>query len=88
MAPTQPETLANQASDAPPAYEQRQQGVQSPQSDMEEISLQPMASQPMTPERPHEDSQMGLRGGDRGGMCPGRFCFCVPCPLPCDFCII
>jgi hypothetical protein len=40
------------------------------------------------PERPHEDSQMGLRGGDRGGMCPGRFCFCVPCPLPCDFCII
>lgn len=29
-----------------------------------------------------------IRGGDRGGMCPGRFCFIIPCPLPCDFCII
>ncbi|KAI0868968.1 hypothetical protein GGS24DRAFT_506218 [Hypoxylon argillaceum] len=55
---------------------------------MQEIALQPMASQPMNPERPHEDSGLNLRGGDRGGLCPGRFCFCVPCPLPCDFCII
>ncbi|KAI1323640.1 hypothetical protein F5Y16DRAFT_332438 [Xylariaceae sp. FL0255] len=59
------------------------------QSQMQEIVLQPMTtSQPMDPERPHEDSKLGLRGGDRGGICPGRFCFCVPCPLPCDFCII
>lgn len=29
-----------------------------------------------------------MRGGDRGGMCPGRFCFIIPCPIPCDFCII
>lgn len=43
------------------------------------------------PQQPHADSEantIGLRGGDRGGMCPGRFCFCIPCPIPCDFCII
>ncbi|KAH6646882.1 hypothetical protein BKA67DRAFT_580803 [Truncatella angustata] len=81
MAPTQPENPSRLAGN-----EQRQQ---SPQSPMEEISLQPMAPQPMNPEAPHPESQeMGLRGGDRGGMCPGRFCFCVPCPIPCDFCII
>ncbi|KAI1348489.1 hypothetical protein F5Y01DRAFT_213982 [Xylaria sp. FL0043] len=65
-----------------------QQQPQSPQGEMQEISLQPMTSQPMDPQRPHEESQMNLRGGDRGGCCPGRFCFCIPCPLPCDFCII
>ncbi|KAH8678192.1 hypothetical protein BX600DRAFT_451660 [Xylariales sp. PMI_506] len=58
------------------------------QQQFESIQLQPTVSQPMNPQRPHEESQVGLRGGDRGGMCPGRFCFCVPCPLPCDFCII
>ncbi|KAK3401486.1 hypothetical protein B0T20DRAFT_116118 [Sordaria brevicollis] len=40
------------------------------------------------PMRPHDDSNIGLRGGDRGGMCPGRFCFCIPCPIPCDCCFI
>ncbi|KAI0099258.1 hypothetical protein GGR51DRAFT_565077 [Nemania sp. FL0031] len=54
---------------------------------MQEIALQPTASQPMNPERPH-DEPMNLRGGERSSLCPGRFCFCVPCPLPCDFCII
>ncbi|KAK4208346.1 hypothetical protein QBC37DRAFT_432138 [Rhypophila decipiens] len=42
-------------------------------------------------QKPHDesdDTSLGLRGGDRGGCCPGRFCFCIPCPLPCDFCII
>jgi len=41
------------------------------------------------PQKPHPetDADLGLRGG-RSDLCPGRFCFCVPCPLPCDCCII
>lgn len=40
-------------------------------------------------QRPHPEGDVHLRGGDgRGGCCPGRFCFCVPCPLPCNCCII
>jgi hypothetical protein len=35
-----------------------------------------------------QEQEMRMRGGDRGGMCPGRFCFIIPCPFPCDFCII
>ncbi|KAK6203709.1 hypothetical protein LQW54_008815 [Pestalotiopsis sp. IQ-011] len=83
MSPTQSDTFDVEAA-APSGAERQSQNT----SPMEEIALQPMASQPMNPEAPHEDSQMGLRGGDRGGCCPGRFCFCIPCPLPCDFCII
>ncbi|KAK4654210.1 hypothetical protein QC762_000335 [Podospora pseudocomata] len=49
---------------------------------------QPATFQPMDTQKPHEDSEVGLRGGDRGGCCPGRFCFIIPCPLPCDCCII
>ncbi|KAK4195485.1 hypothetical protein QBC40DRAFT_211418 [Triangularia verruculosa] len=49
---------------------------------------QPGTFQAMDPQKPHEDSELGLRGGDRGGCCPGRFCFIIPCPLPCDCCII
>ncbi|KAI1374159.1 hypothetical protein F4677DRAFT_447804 [Hypoxylon crocopeplum] len=53
-------------------------------------TTQPMALQAMDPQRPQpEQSDFGhLRGGDRSSLCPGRFCFCIPCPLPCDFCII
>ncbi|KAJ4415786.1 hypothetical protein N0V82_007148 [Gnomoniopsis sp. IMI 355080] len=52
-------------------------------------AVQPRVAEPMNPERPHaEDEDSKLRGGDRGGMCPGRFCFIIPCPIPCDFCII
>lgn len=40
------------------------------------------------PQRPHADDDANIRGGDRGGLCPGRFCFIIPCPLPCDCCII
>lgn len=42
------------------------------------------------PQRPHADYDDGanIRGGERSGMCPGRFCFIIPCPLPCDCCII
>ncbi|KAI1436856.1 hypothetical protein GGR50DRAFT_692822 [Xylaria sp. CBS 124048] len=66
----------------------QQQQHQTPLEQMRVIVEQPMASQPMNPSAPHDTPQMGLRGGDRSSLCPGRFCFCVPCPLPCDFCII
>ncbi|KAM7185191.1 hypothetical protein V8F33_012534 [Rhypophila sp. PSN 637] len=61
---------------------------------LQEVPLQtrqPAAARGMDAQKPHDDSDdtsLGLRGGDRGGCCPGRFCFCIPCPLPCDFCII
>ncbi|KAL2128327.1 hypothetical protein VTI74DRAFT_9341 [Chaetomium olivicolor] len=51
-------------------------------------TAQPPVSQPMNPNKPHPESELGLRGGERSSLCPGRFCFCVPCPLPCDCCII
>ncbi|OIW35606.1 hypothetical protein CONLIGDRAFT_627639 [Coniochaeta ligniaria NRRL 30616] len=62
-----------------PVHLQSQDGLQ---------TAQPPSFQPMNPQKPHPDSELSLRGGDRGGCCPGRFCFCIPCPLPCDFCII
>ncbi|OTA55463.1 hypothetical protein K449DRAFT_388135 [Hypoxylon sp. EC38] len=53
-------------------------------------TAQPTALQAMDPQRPQPDQpEFGnLRGGERSSLCPGRFCFCIPCPLPCDFCII
>ncbi|KAF2669769.1 hypothetical protein BT63DRAFT_453955 [Microthyrium microscopicum] len=53
--------------------------------DMQPAPREPMSMRP----QPAQTPVGGLRGGgDRGGACPGRFCFCVPCPIPCDFCII
>ncbi|KAH7235562.1 hypothetical protein BKA59DRAFT_484921 [Fusarium tricinctum] len=51
---------------------------------------QPKTHQPMDPQKPQPDDGplLNLRGGNRGGPCPGRFCFIVPCPLPCDCCVI
>ncbi|MCJ1334276.1 hypothetical protein MMC10_010984 [Thelotrema lepadinum] len=52
-------------------------------------SSQPKLAAPMDPQAPHPEQktqpELHLRGGD---LCPGRFCFCIPCPIPCDFCII
>ena len=49
----------------------------------------PMLTSPSDPQRPHDEPEMNLRGGEEGrGMCPGRFCFIIPCPLPCNCCII
>ncbi|KAF4120414.1 hypothetical protein GMORB2_3215 [Geosmithia morbida] len=50
---------------------------------------QPNAHQAMDPQQPHaEQPQMTLRGGQEGrGMCPGRFCFIIPCPIPINCCI-
>ncbi|KAL2021591.1 hypothetical protein VTK56DRAFT_6944 [Thermocarpiscus australiensis] len=50
-------------------------------------TTQPAALQPMNPQRPHPESEVGLRGGERSRLCPGRFCLCIPCPLPWDVCI-
>ncbi|ROT37762.1 hypothetical protein SODALDRAFT_333514 [Sodiomyces alkalinus F11] len=36
-----------------------------------------------TPDEP----ELKLRGGRNGEMCPGRFCFIIPCPIPCNFCV-
>lgn len=48
-----------------------------------------MLTSPPDPQRPHDEPEMNLRGGEEGrGMCPGRFCFIIPCPLPCNCCII
>ncbi|KAF2497946.1 hypothetical protein BU16DRAFT_559667 [Lophium mytilinum] len=63
-----------------------------PTANREIEASQPQTQQPMRmmqQDPQAEQKTVGMRGGDgRGGMCPGRFCFCVPCPLPCDFCII
>ncbi|KAL2186975.1 hypothetical protein L209DRAFT_685335, partial [Thermothelomyces heterothallicus CBS 203.75] len=51
---------------------------------------QPPVARPMDAQRPHPEGDadaMSLRGG-RSRACPGRFCFIIPCPLPCDCCII
>ncbi|KAK1245955.1 hypothetical protein MKX07_005024 [Trichoderma sp. CBMAI-0711] len=37
--------------------------------------------------QPETTDDVKMRGGDDGGMCPGRFCFIIPCPIPCDCCI-
>ncbi|KAF2434962.1 hypothetical protein EJ08DRAFT_692868 [Tothia fuscella] len=75
MAPTRP-LPAHVNQTANPAVETNQ-----PTSNTSQMSMSP---QPNTT----EDKPIGLRGGaGRGGMCPGRFCFIIPCPLPCDFCI-
>ncbi|KAK4191050.1 hypothetical protein QBC35DRAFT_448665 [Podospora australis] len=77
---------ASPAQNQPMAVGQ-QQNVQQPQRAHLQTA-QPAGFQPMNPQQPHPESELGLRGGNRGGLCPGRFCFCVPCPLPCDCCII
>ncbi|KAK2028112.1 hypothetical protein LX32DRAFT_640245 [Colletotrichum zoysiae] len=53
------------------------------------LDAQPSPAQPMDPLRPQrDDNHMSLRGGHDGqGACPGRFCFIIPCPLPCNFCV-
>ncbi|KAL6887956.1 hypothetical protein GGI43DRAFT_388031 [Trichoderma evansii] len=51
---------------------------------------QPKSHPAMDPLQPHPDTaeQVNMRGGDRGGCCPGRFCFIIPCPIPIDCCIV
>ncbi|KAH8820721.1 hypothetical protein F5884DRAFT_764962 [Xylogone sp. PMI_703] len=52
------------------------------------LSTQPQLVEPMKPKAPEEEEVvLTLRGG-RSEACPGRFCFIIPCPFPCDFCII
>ncbi|KXH66664.1 hypothetical protein CSAL01_09388 [Colletotrichum salicis] len=52
-----------------------------PRTDSASPRKDPQRPQPQT-----EQMEMGLRGGDDGrGPCPGRFCFIIPCPIPCNF---
>ncbi|KAI6082353.1 hypothetical protein F4821DRAFT_264050 [Hypoxylon rubiginosum] len=77
MSPSETQTTNNQAAQS--------SGATAPQA-----ASQPASFQPMDPQRPHpEQPEFGnLRGGERSSLCPGRFCFIIPCPLPCDFCVI
>ncbi|KAH7007254.1 hypothetical protein EDB80DRAFT_684495 [Ilyonectria destructans] len=80
---SQPPTMSqHELSEQTVEAKNQQQPVQPVQAN------QPAAHQAMDPQRPHPNTEVNMRGGDRGGCCPGRFCFCIPCPLPCDCCII
>ena len=54
------------------------------------MSIEPMMPNPdQTSEQrdaqaQKEEQVMRLRGGE---ACPGRFCFIIPCPIPCNFCV-
>ncbi|CZR50487.1 uncharacterized protein PAC_00360 [Phialocephala subalpina] len=69
---------------APPQAHLQTTQPSAPQS----MTLNPSQSTTPAQAKESQDQEMRLRGGDRGGMCPGRFCFIIPCPLPCDCCII
>ncbi|CAK7205214.1 hypothetical protein SEUCBS139899_007981 [Sporothrix eucalyptigena] len=72
LAPVAAPSRAVEMSDAAPAIE----------------LSQPAAAQPMNTQAPHDDSHEATLRGGRSEACPGRFCFIIPCPIPCDFCII
>ncbi|CAG8949991.1 hypothetical protein HYFRA_00004323 [Hymenoscyphus fraxineus] len=68
--------------------------IQNPQPTAQLQTEQPTTQHSMnlTPTPPAEqqanqkaEEQVHLRGGE---LCPGRFCFIIPCPLPCHCCII
>ncbi|PKS06242.1 hypothetical protein jhhlp_006988 [Lomentospora prolificans] len=62
--------------------------VGSPTAGAEPVQMtQPRPLQPMDPKQaPADQQERGtLRGG--GEACPGRFCFIIPCPIPCNFCV-
>ncbi|KAK3395077.1 hypothetical protein B0H63DRAFT_556169 [Podospora didyma] len=74
---------------SPSQTEQQQQAAANTVQRPEPIfSTQPAASQSMDYQKPavqsKDEPEMGLRGGE---ACPGRFCFIIPCPIPCDFCV-
>ncbi|KAH7361018.1 hypothetical protein BKA65DRAFT_494481 [Rhexocercosporidium sp. MPI-PUGE-AT-0058] len=52
-------------------------------------SMQPALPFPNTTAKDRENEaereEVRMRGGE---LCPGRFCFIIPCPLPCNCCII
>ncbi|KAI9158886.1 hypothetical protein HJFPF1_06888 [Paramyrothecium foliicola] len=74
-----------QASEAMELKQQTEQPVQTNQPRVHQ-GMEPF---PIDPQRPHDEPEVNLRGGEQGrGCCPGRFCFCIPCPLPCNCCII
>lgn len=52
------------------------------------MTLDPSPATTPAQAKESQKQEVNIRGGDRGGACPGRFCFIIPCPFPCDFCII
>lgn len=69
----------------PPAVPISERGPRLPRAD----TLRPR--NPTDPRQAHAQDDAGeergrLRGG--GEACPGRFCFIIPCPIPCNCCII
>lgn len=57
-------------------------GRRSPSWDIHQQSLMPIQDTQTVPET--RAPELHLRGGE---MCPGRFCFIIPCPLPCNCCV-
>ncbi|KAG9241030.1 hypothetical protein BJ878DRAFT_522737 [Calycina marina] len=53
------------------------------------MNLDTFSNPPQTTEaqsaQAEQQEELHLRGGE---ACPGRFCFIIPCPIPCNFCII
>ncbi|KAG7531838.1 hypothetical protein FFLO_04064 [Filobasidium floriforme] len=51
-------------------------------------SMQPTADAlHASEEQRKEEEALRLRGGGFNDVCPGRFCFIIPCPIPCNFCV-
>ncbi|KAK8147992.1 hypothetical protein G3M48_000582 [Beauveria asiatica] len=66
-------------------------GVEMARPEPAMLTSQPTRHQAMDPQQPHVENEntepeLGLRGG-QGEMCPGRFCFIIPCPIPINCCI-
>ncbi|KAI5449970.1 hypothetical protein NCC49_003861 [Naganishia albida] len=49
--------------------------------------MSPKTTQPTTEQVDQQAEVDGLRLRGGGEMCPGRFCWIIPCPIPCNFCI-
>ncbi|KAL2115498.1 hypothetical protein VTJ04DRAFT_9753 [Mycothermus thermophilus] len=93
MAPESDNTKSSVTQAPPPIQQPQQHPLQSPSPahlNGGPQTAQPPRSLPMDPSQPHAEDRhqsLDLRGGNRGGPCPGRFCFCIPCPLPFDCCV-
>ncbi|GHJ84543.1 hypothetical protein NliqN6_0945 [Naganishia liquefaciens] len=73
-----------------PAIEQQPAPRMSMTQTQQPIAMTGMnhATQPTTEQAVDQQAEvegMRLRGG--GEACPGRFCFIIPCPIPCNFCV-
>lgn len=94
MAPTQPppahlnQTATNNTVNSQPKSPMQMSKFPFRLPTMLDISLKRTAIDPQKAPPQSPNNTLHLRGGDRSEMCPGRFCFIIPCPIPCDCCII